>query len=400
MTMLDEFSLITNCLAGQVGERADVLLGIGDDCALLQVPPQKVLAVSIDTMVENVHFFPEAPPYFIGYKSLSVSLSDMAAMGAEPAWVTLALTLPSALAEYVNAAVDGSIGVDIYANASVANASVADAGVADAAVNSAANVGIQGWLSEFYRGFRVLLERYKLQLVGGNMSCGRELAVTTQLHGFLPQNKSALRRDGARVGDMVYVTGNLGDAGLALQLMHKLRATQQTLQAQQLRPLWQRLYCQTPRIAEGRALLDAANAAIDISDGLLADLGHILERSQVGATIYTDKLPLSPWLREHADSLEVASNLALSAGDDYELCFTAAVAPDISARLNEIARECNCIFTPVGVIEKQLGLRVMKSEAGLAAATDSNMRSFWTSDINRGDAAASKKDGYVHTWKK
>jgi thiamine-monophosphate kinase len=393
--VIDEFTLIEKYITrrARCSARDDVALGIGDDCALLAVPPRHLLAVTMDTLVEGVHFFPDTPPYFIGYKALAVSLSDLAAMGAEPAWATLALTLPQ---------------IDVDAN----------------------------WFEAFFDGFCVLLQRHNVQLIGGNMARG-PFNVTTQLHGFLPKRRhGALLRSGAAPGDLIYVTGNLGDAGLALELMQQRRQRQQqhpalaarvstsltqpyqVLEQEQLKELGAKLalerrgdqddenkssksgksdksvsyddisvdllrrylYCPTPRIAVGKALLEAgvASAAIDISDGLLADLGHILQCSNsVGAVIDVERLPLSPWLCHNAASLEQARLLALSAGDDYELCFTVPPSRTSFKKLDEIAAACNCAVTQVGVIESQPGLRVKCGAADFPFHHSSGYKHQW-----------------------
>lgn len=299
-----EFDIINRYFTDRTKPRGDVALGIGDDCALLQVSPNQLLATTIDTLVEGVHFLADTSPYDLGYKSLAVSLSDLAAMGALPTWVTLAITLPHA---------------------------------------------DEMWLQNFSDGFFSLVNEFSLQLVGGNTTRG-PLSVTTQLHGFLPLNR-ALRRDTARIGDAIFVSGNLGEAGLALQMLlgnAKIATSDQT-------HLLQRLNRPTPRVAEGLALLNIANAAIDISDGLAADLNHILERSHVGATIDVEDLNLSPFLLRHITQT-AAWNLALSAGDDYELCFT--VAPERVAEIQRLSANFSCGFKMIGKIEKESGLRI------------------------------------------
>lgn len=328
----DEFKLISRYFAANAGDRADVILGIGDDCAFLKMQENQQLAVSMDNLVENVHFFAAAPPYYIGYKALAVSLSDMAAVGAEPAWVTAALTL-------TNAAAHG-----------------------------------EKWIDEFCRGFFAQFACYDLQLVGGNTTRGSEINIATQLHGFLPQQQG-LRRSGARVGDIICVTGSLGDAGMALQLVQKKLLA--AVPSQITEDLWERLYCPPSRIDMGRALLSLASAAIDISDGLLADLGHILEQSGgVGATLEIDKLPLSPWLLECSGTdIASAQRLALGAGDDYELCFT--VPTHLAEQVEILAREYKCSVTQIGVIDATPGLRIKQKNGALFAPT---------------------QQGYLHKW--
>lgn len=260
---LTEFNLIDHFITQRTPIRQDVILGIGDDCALLAVPPGYELAVSMDTLVAGVHFAHDTAAYDVGYKALAVNLSDLAAMGAEPAWVTLAMTLPT--------------------------------------IN-------EDWLEGFCAGFFALSKQFNVQVIGGDTTCG-PLSITIQIHGLIPAGK-AIRRDGAQPGDLIYVTGNLGTAGLALQLG---AAAPPEISRYLLRPY--------PRIKEGLALRDIASSAIDISDGLAADLNHILNRSHVGAKINVEQLPMLNELAVHTSLLH-AKQLALSAGDDYELCFT------------------------------------------------------------------------------
>lgn len=301
---MTEFALIAKYFQNITDARYDVALGVGDDCALLQAPANHLLAVTTDTLVAGVHFFPDTEPFSIGYKALAVNLSDLAAMGAEPAWLSLAITLPSS---------------------------------------------DEQWLSEFCLGFGKLARQYNMQLVGGDTTQG-PLSITVTAYGFVPKQQ-ALRRDAAQPGDKIYVTGTLGDAGAGLKIL------QGTLQVKSTHSdkLITRLHNPTPRILEGLALRSIANAAIDVSDGLAADLNHILESSSVGARLWVDQLPISD---ELAQNMERASawNLALTAGDDYELCFT--VLPAKEARLKELNLACCC----VGEIEAQPGLRLQLTD--------------------------------------
>jgi thiamine-monophosphate kinase len=307
---LNEFDLIRQFFSHTGPDRADVALGIGDDCALLRVPQGRVLAVTLDTLVEGVHFRPGVDPESLGHKALAVNLSDLAAMGAEPAWVTLALTLPSS---------------------------------------------DEPWLAAFSRGFARLAAAHGVQLVGGDTTRG-PLAISVQAHGFLELGR-ALRRSGARAGDLIYVTGTLGDAGLALRIQQGLAVADEYLSY-----LQSRLDRPSPRIVEGQALLGIASAAIDISDGLLADLGHICEASGLGASLQLRSLPCSPAV---ADT--VATNgdwaLPLASGDDYELCFT--VPPEHLERLEGVADRFECGLTCIGAIEPQPGLRCIKPDGSL-----------------------------------
>jgi len=200
------------------------------------------LVISMDTLVSGIHFPETTYPQDIGYKSLAVNLSDLAAMGAEPRWITLALTMPES---------------------------------------------DEAWLEKFMEGFSELAQQYMLDLIGGDLTRG-PLSITVQVHGFVPVGK-AIYRHGAQTGDLVFVSGVLGDAGLALRML----AEQALLTNKYNDYLLQRLNRPAPRISLGLALRDTASSAIDISDGLLADLGHILTASKKGAIIKTDQLPLS-----------------------------------------------------------------------------------------------------------
>lgn len=301
---LGEFQLIERFFTCPSVTRADVALGVGDDCALLRVPDGMLLAVTMDTLVEGRHFPSGTDPAALGHKALAVNLSDLAAMGAEPAWVTLSLSLPSA---------------------------------------------DETWLAAFANGFLALAGCHGVQLVGGDTVRG-PLAVTVQAHGFVPPAQ-ALRRDGARVGDTVYVTGTLGDAGAGL----RVALGELSLPEYDASLLCTRLDRPEPRVAWGRALRGLASAAIDVSDGLAADLGHVLKASGVGATLRLDALPVSESLCR-ALGVEEARRLALTAGDDYELCFTAPAAH--AAAIAALPFPC----TPIGHIEPAPGLRVLDGQ--------------------------------------
>ncbi|MDD1621351.1 MAG: thiamine-phosphate kinase [Methylococcaceae bacterium] len=295
--VLAEFDLIRRYFAIHAPQHPFNQLGIGDDCALLNVPADCQLAVTTDTMVENVHFFADADPESLGHKLLAVNLSDLAAMGAEPFAVTLALTLPK--------------------------------------VN-------ESWLQAFSKGFMALARQHGVDLIGGDTTSG-PLTLTVQAMGVVPRGR-ALLRSGANVGDSIYVSGQLGNAGLGLKIKqgYVCNTPDQALNAFD-RP--------QPRIAEGLALRGIASACVDISDGLAADLGHILERSNVGACLQWDSLPLSA---EVLDYVEQSGDwrMPLTAGDDYELCF--AVPADFVGQL-PIGSRC------VGVIETELGLRIERA---------------------------------------
>ena len=303
----DEFDIIRRHFTRSSPVRDDVVAGIGDDAALLRVPPAHELVACTDTLVAGRHFPAHTSPAAIGHKALAVNLSDLAAMGAEPAWAMLALTLP----DYD-----------------------------------------ESWLNDFMRGFFQLADRYHVDLVGGDTTRG-PLSVTVQAHGFVPQGQAVMRR-GAQSGDRVYVTGTPGDAGLALHLQETAGEV-----------LRKRLDFPEPRIAAGTRLRGTASAAIDISDGLLADLGHLLEADNLGATLQVDELPRS---REFLGRLKSAGvdadtlfyDLPLSAGDDYELCFTVAQAQ--CGRLEAILSEQDGGCTQIGVIETAPGIRCLQRD--------------------------------------
>jgi thiamine-monophosphate kinase len=293
-----EFDLIQR-IRSRVKTRADVVLGIGDDAALLQVPEGQQLVVSTDTLIAGVHFPDDSAPADIGWKVLAVNLSDLAAMAATPAWCTLALTLPAA---------------------------------------------DDDWLDGFLDGFLELAEQYDVQLIGGDTTRG-PLSITVTVHGFVA-NGQALRRDGARVGDEVWVTGTLGDAAGGLRQWQAKK-----LQSAKLR---YRLDRPTPRIEAGIALRQLAHAAIDISDGLAADLGHVLKSSGVGAEIDLGRLPTSTTLSQHFAVESERWRLQLAGGDDYELCFTAPAAEALA--IEQAMAVCDTTVTVIGRITGDRGL--------------------------------------------
>ncbi len=304
-----EFALIERHFRRATAGRDDVALGIGDDAAILRVPAGHDLAVSIDTLNEGVHFAAGVAGRDLGHKALAVGLSDLAAMGADPAWATLALSLPS---------------VD------------------------------EAWLDAFVDGLSSLAGEHGVALVGGDTTRG-PLSATLQIHGLVPPGR-ALRRGGARPGDQVFVTGTLGDAGLALELRREGR---------EVPALGRRLDRPDPRIREGRALRGIATAAIDVSDGLVADLGHILTASGVGGRIELAALPFSEAFREavvgRAD--EAVWVLATAAGDDYELCFT--VPPAQLEALDAIVRGWDVPVTRIGEIVAGCGLQLLRPDGGV-----------------------------------
>jgi thiamine-monophosphate kinase len=298
-----EFRLIDRIRERTALAREDVRLGIGDDAAVLAVPVGQQLAVAIDTLVEGVHFPHGTAPRDIGWKALAVNLSDLAAMGAAPAWALLALTLPHA----DPACVDG--------------------------------------LAE---GFAQLAQAHGVALVGGDTTRG-PFCLSVAVHGFVPPGQ-ALVRGGACAGDAVFVTGALGDAAGGLRLLLEERydpadAAHQALRARLDRP--------TPRVRAGLALRGHASACIDVSDGLLADLAHVCGASGMGVLLDTDALPLSPMLRAVFGEAG-AREFALSGGDDYELCFT--VPPGRVAQMRAALAAADCTVTCIGRIVEGRGV--------------------------------------------
>ncbi len=318
---LSEFDLIREYFSSQISGRGDVVLGVGDDCALLQPPAGVELAVTSDTLVEGIHFVAGTDPEALGHKSLAVNLSDLAAMGAQPAWVTLALTLPESNPD---------------------------------------------WLKAFSRGFLSLASRHSVALVGGDTTRG-PLSITVTAHGFVEPG-SALKRSGARVGDLIYVTGTLGDAALAL-LARQGGYSPETGLAE----LEQRLDSPQPRLRAGRSLLGIASSAIDISDGLMADLGHICEQSGVGARLDLDRIPLTSHVREYLQHGGSWSRV-IAGGDDYELCFT--VPLEMVDLLDEARLDLDCDLVQVGEILSEPGIRCIMADGSLLENLDSGYQHF------------------------
>ena len=320
---MSEFNLIDRYIRHSALPRDDVKLGIGDDAALLQVPAGQLLAVSTDTLVAGVHFPVGTGAQAIGHKALAVNISDMAAMGANPAWATLALTLPEQSAN---------------------------------------------WLAGFMDGFTALAKRYDVALVGGDTTRG-PLTITVQIMGHLPVD-SGLTRAGASSGDRVFVTGHLGDAALALQLMDG-GSQPAELSDENLMALKLRLDRPQPRVDAGVALRDLASSAIDLSDGLLSDLGHIVTASGVGVSICRDRVPRSEhfnhWLARQSAGLDdaLAAKLLLNGGDDYELCFT--VKPEKIDQLKRLNWDHCGGITEVGIITSAGGVLLVDS-AGMELA--------------------------------
>jgi len=304
-----------------------VALGIGDDCALLQPAGNMELAISTDLLVEGRHFFPGADPEALGHKALAVNLSDLAAMGATPVGFTLALAMPV-------------IDTD--------------------------------WLDAFSTGLFALADMHGCTLIGGDTTKG-PLTICITVFGEVAQG-SALRRDKAVPGDDIWVSGSLGDARLALaalrnELVNGLRLA---LSPEQLKQALHCLHRPTPRLALGIALRGAAHAAIDISDGLGGDLGHILERSNCGATINIDALPVGPALQ--MQSMAVRRAWSLSGGDDYELCFTAP--PQHRTAIAAVGLSTDTALSRIGAITSGTGLKLVDAQGAELAMPFSSFDHF------------------------
>ncbi len=299
---MNEFELIDQFFKPIFAKRNDVLFGIGDDAACVLPPPGKNILVSTDTLVSNVHFLPEWGPFDIAYRAAMVNISDMAAMAAEPCWVTLAITLPE--------------------------------------LN-------QSWLEPFSRGLEAALSEYNVALIGGDTTRG-PLSITITIMGTAPDGQ-AIRRNGAKPGDVILVSGVLGAAALAVQLF-----SQNDLPQHDRDELMRKLLRPKPRVDLVSILRFYASSAIDISDGLSADLNHICVASGVGACLTKNLIPIHRLLNKYLP--ERAVDLALTGGDDYELCFTVPAA-SLDAAMKALDK-ANLVCYPVGTIEEQHGLRM------------------------------------------
>jgi thiamine-monophosphate kinase len=314
---MSEFDLIARYFVRPAHPKNRAMLGIGDDCALLTQKSGMQTAISTDMLVEGRHFFAGADPYHLGHKSLAVNLSDLAAMGAEPTAFTLAFSLPEADEE---------------------------------------------WLSQFSKGMFALADAHACELIGGDTTKG-PLNICITVFGQTPIGE-AFRRDAAQVGDDIWVSGSLGDARLALGALYN----EYPLAADVLAQAAVRLHMPQPRVALGLTLRGIAHAALDLSDGLIGDLGHIMQRSKVGATLHVDALPLGPMLQQQ--SQEMRRLLSLSGGDDYELCFTAPVS-----KRHAVLGAGLAAATPVariGTIDAMPGIRLLDNDnAPVAIAINS-----------------------------
>ena len=299
---MKEFNVIEDFFKAKSIQRKDVIIGIGDDGAVTRIPQGQALVTTTDTLLSGVHFLADTPPHAIAQKAIAVNLSDLAAMGAEPAWISLSLSLPT-------------IDTD--------------------------------WLEAFSDGLQEYAVYYSVQLIGGDTVQG-PLSITITAQGFVPFEQ-ALTRSKAKPGDSVYVTGTLGDAGLGLHIAQKKRVIDE-LNHQDF--LLNRLNYPTPRLLIGTSLRRIASSCIDISDGLVSDIKHILKASQCGATIHVDKLPMSLALKESV-AYSQAIDYSLSAGDDYELLFT--VSEEQKGYLETTLANANVHATYIGHLTGNVG---------------------------------------------
>jgi thiamine-monophosphate kinase len=314
---MDEFELIDRFFANQRVNRADVKLGIGDDAAVTSIDPGFDLVVATDSIFEGTHFPVGTTPHALGYRCLAVNLSDLAAMGAEPTWCTLALSLPSADPE---------------------------------------------WMDAFASGFFSLAERFNVALVGGDTVRG-PLAMTVTVHGRVPAGRH-VSRSGAGAGESIYLTGYCGEAGAGLRVLTGLAVN--NVQAGDR--LIRRFLYPEPRVAEGRIIADFASAMIDISDGLHEDIQKLMQSSGMGAELETGDVPVSQDLLACV-SPQKAIELALTGGDDYELCFT--VSPDKEAELRSLLATAGGRMTRIGQTRSEAGVCWMSHGERYAVAGDS-----------------------------
>ena len=312
---MGEFDLIKRYFSRKSLQN-EVILSVGDDCAITSISAGYQLAITTDTLVEGTHFLPSISPADLAYKSVAVNLSDLAAMGATPTWMSLALTLPEIK---------------------------------------------EAWLAEFSQSLFAILDRYSMSLIGGDTTKG-PLSITLTAQGFLPENQGLFRHQ-AKVGDWIFVSGFLGDSAAGLDLLLQNRK----IENESDRYFIQRHLHPTPRVELGLALRAFSCCALDISDGLLADLGHILERSQVGAEIYLENLPLSHHLCTQYEQTQ-AEKFALTGGEDYELCFT--VSEEKREEMEQVLRSQGIKVTCIGqILPATSGLNLLKNGKKMALPT-------------------------------
>jgi len=304
--MKNEFELIEQYFTPKKNLRKDVLIGIGDDGAVVQPPKDQELVIATDSLIAGVHFPLNTAAKALGHKALAVNLSDLAAMGATPAWALLAITLP-----YID----------------------------------------ETWIADFASGFQTLLNQYEMQLIGGD-TCQGNLTVNCQVIGFVPKGK-ALKRTGAKKGGEIYISGKLGRAGAALSYLKGFES--------KIKDANHALYFPEPQIELGIQLREIASSAIDVSDGLVADLQHILDMNQCGAEINLEKLPIHPSLKILSEKNQL--KYALAAGDEYQLLFTVS-----KENITKIPKELN--VTQIGKIKDEQKLILKNPQGELLAANE------------------------------
>jgi thiamine-monophosphate kinase len=346
---LSEFDLIQRYFTRPA---PNTVLGVGDDAALLRVAEGMELAVSTDMLVSGTHFFPDADPFLLGHKTLAVNLSDLAAMGGTPRWATLALALPFAH------------GNKTSHDRPHPNPPPEGEGASESLREMLIPVD-EDWLRRFSEGFFALAAEYGVELVGGDTTRG-PLNLSVTIMGEVPLGR-ALRRSGANAGDDIWVSGTLGKAALGLAHLQGRIALPEDARLSCLAALHQ----PRPRVALGLALRGIANSAIDISDGLLADLGHILECSQVGAEIEFAAIPA---VETHGINDALLQHCVLSGGDDYELCFTASAAK--RDRIEAISTELQLPLTRIGSINAGQGCTVRAADGSVMKIKESGYDHF------------------------
>jgi thiamine-monophosphate kinase len=319
--MLSEFQLIARYFKRSSRAGGPVQLGVGDDCALLQPPIGELLAVSTDMLIEGRHFFAGANPYDLGHKALAVNLSDLAAMGAQPISFTLALALPTS---------------DPH------------------------------WLQPFSEGLFHLADAQDIELMGGDTTRG-PLAISITVIGSVP-NTQVLKRSSAQAGDELWVSGTLGDARLALEVLQNKRTLAPDLFAKASK----RLHRPEPRVALGLALRGIASAAIDVSDGLLGDLSHLINQSSLSATLFVDDLPFGDELARQ--TIDTRYALALNGGDDYELCFSAPA--DKHQAVIDAGQRSQTQVTCIGRLDKGSGIEIQDQQGKLISAVNQSFDHF------------------------
>lgn len=304
--------------------REDVLIAGGDDCACVSVPENKQLLVTTDTLISGVHFPAETSPEDIAYKAIMVNLSDLAAMGAVPTWVTLAISLPE---------------VD------------------------------EDWLRKFSKSLSEVLKRFNVSLIGGDTTKGA-LSITVQAMGLSVKDK-LLRRDQAKPGDKIYLTGHIGDAAIGLQVLSD------KLDDENLYPCIARLNRPEARVEFSEELTSCSACAIDISDGLIADLGHVVEASDCGAQVYLSRIPISVSSRyyfDHYNDGAIDWTMLLTRGDDYELCFTSG--SESESEISHLASKHDLKISCIGEIIKEKELKFIDADGELEKFINSGFKHF------------------------